>query len=186
MADGTKTFGGRTPLYAVLLLIGFVALIGGLVWAFGGSGGGSGSANKTPQAQPSGSPSLTGPPSDGGFEFTPGEVSCGVARVGDDKLNKAPQGQYCLVTVKVKNVTAQPLVFSDSLQQAVTAAGAEIRSDPVAGVYANGQNQGLVRDIPAGAEVTGIVVFDIPKETKIAKLELHGALNSKGVTVPVG
>ncbi|MGY0231191.1 DUF4352 domain-containing protein [Longispora urticae] len=159
---------------ALLLVIG----VGVLVLSTGGKD------EDKKVAQPT--PSATGPVRDAGFEFTADKVECGVEKVGADALTKTPQGQFCLVTLGVRNTATQGQLFTDSLQRAFTDAGVEVRSDPVAGVYANGANQALVKEIPAGTTATGVVVFDIPKGAKLTRLELHGGVTGSGTVLPVG
>ncbi|GIG58933.1 hypothetical protein Lfu02_33050 [Longispora fulva] len=168
----------KLPLALGIAALLLVVVLGALVLSTGGK-------NEDKKAAATPTPSATGPIRDAGFEFVAQNVRCGVERVGTDALNKTPQGQYCLVTLGVKNTATEARVFTDSLQRAFTDAPAEVRSDPVAGVYANGDNQALVKEIPAGAQATGIVVFDIPKGAKLTRLELHGGVSGQGTVVPV-
>ncbi|WP_412540959.1 DUF4352 domain-containing protein [Longispora sp. K20-0274] len=168
----------KLPLALGIAALLLVAVLGALVLSTGGKDDDKKVAVPTPTA--------TGPVRDAGFEFTADKVQCGVERVGTETLNKTPQGQYCLVTLGVRNTGTQAQVFTDSLQRAFTDAGTEVRSDPVAGVYANGDNQALVKEIAGGARATGIVVFDIPKGAKLTRLELHGGVSGSGTVVQVG
>lgn len=120
---------------------------------------------------------------DGKFEFTVQEVKCGVAEVGTDLLGEQAQGQFCLVTIKVKNIGQEAQAFSDSSQKAYGADGVEFSADSAAGLYANEDADTLYNEINPGNEVTGVVVFDIPKDAALARLELHDSPFSGGVTV---
>lgn len=44
----------------------------------------------------------------------------------------------------------------------------------------------LLNDINPGNQVTGVVVFDIPKNVKLTRLELHDSPFSGGVPVSLG
>ena len=123
------------------------------------------------------------PARDGMFEFTVQKVKCGVSKVGNDFLNEKAQGQFCLVTVKVANIGKEPRTFTDSNQKAFGADGAEYATNAVAGMYANEKNETFLNEINPGNQVTGVLVFDIPKNATLAKIELHDSAFSGGVTV---
>lgn len=120
---------------------------------------------------------------DGKFEFTVKSAKCGVAKVGSDLLGDKAQGQFCLVTVNVKNIGKEPQTLIDSSQKAYAADGTEYSTDSEAAIYANKDQQTLFAEINPGNQVTGVLVFDIPKKTKLAKLELHDSPFSGGVEV---
>ncbi|WP_406103709.1 DUF4352 domain-containing protein [Micromonospora globbae] len=123
------------------------------------------------------------PARDGKFEFTVKSSKCGVAKVGSDLLGDKAQGQFCLITVNVKNIGKEPQTLIDSSQKAYAADGTEYSTDSEAAIYANKDQQTLFNEINPGNQVTGVLVFDIPKKAKLAKLELHDSLFSGGVTV---
>ncbi|MEV5766013.1 DUF4352 domain-containing protein [Micromonospora sp. NPDC052213] len=123
------------------------------------------------------------PARDGKFEFTVKSSKCGVAKVGDSVLGEKAQGQFCLVTINVKNIGKEAQMFDGSSQKAYAADGTEYSSDTGAAIYANKNAETFLNDINPGNQVTGVVVFDIPKNVKLTKLELHDSPFSGGVTV---
>ena len=123
------------------------------------------------------------PVRDGKFEFTVTKLKCGVAKVGGDFLEEKAQGQFCLVTVKVKNIAKEPQYFSDSDQKGYAPDGTEFSTDSEAGISANKDASTIFTEINPGNQVTGVLVFDIPKKAKLAKLELHDSAFSGGVEV---
>ena len=123
---------------------------------------------------------------DGKFEFTVKSMKCGVDTVGDQYLNEKAQGQFCLVTLKVKNIGKEAQMFSDSDQKAYAADGTEYSSDTAAGLYANKDASTFLNEINPGNQITGVLVYDVPKKTKLVKLELHDSMFSGGVTVSLG
>ncbi|MEU4383444.1 DUF4352 domain-containing protein [Micromonospora echinofusca] len=123
------------------------------------------------------------PARDGKFEFTVKSSKCGVAKVGDNVLGEKAQGQFCLVTINVKNIGKEAQMFDGSSQKAYAADGTEYSSDTGAAIYANKNAETFLNDINPGNQVTGVVVFDIPKNVKLTKLELHDSPFSGGVTV---
>lgn len=122
---------------------------------------------------------------DGKFEFTVKSVQCGKSQVGSEYLNKQAQGQYCLVTLSIKNIGDKAQLFDSSSQKAFGAGGEEYSADGAAGIYANPNGETFLNEINPGNSVTGVVPFDIPQGKKIAKLELHDSPFSGGVEVSV-
>lgn len=120
---------------------------------------------------------------DGKFEFTVQKVKCGVSKVGSDLLGAKAQGQFCLVTLKVKNIGKEPQLFSDSNQKGFGAGDTEYSPDSGAALYVNDGANTLLNEINPGNQVTGVIVFDIPKNAKLAKLELHDSMFSGGIMV---
>jgi hypothetical protein len=123
------------------------------------------------------------PARDGKFEFTVKSSKCGVAKVGSSMLGDKAQGQFCLITINVKNIGKEPQTLDGSSQKAYAANGTEYSSDSEAGLYANQEQSTFFEEINPGNQVTGVFVFDIPKNVKLAKLELHDSAFSGGVTV---
>jgi len=125
------------------------------------------------------------PVRDGKFEFTVTSVEPGVARVGNDLIGTEAQGQYVLVHLTVANIGTEAQYFSDGAQKAFDAQGREFSADSAAGVYLEG-NDTLLNQINPGNTVTGTVVFDVPADAALTRLELHDSLFSGGVEVAVG
>jgi hypothetical protein len=125
------------------------------------------------------------PARDGKFEFTVTKIQCGVAKVGDDVLGKTAQGQFCLVTVTVKNIGSQPQIFNGGDQKAHAPDGTTYGNSGDAELYANKDTQTFLEQINPGNSVTGMLVFDIPKTATIKTLELHDSPFSGGVIVTV-
>ncbi|MET7709890.1 DUF4352 domain-containing protein [Micromonospora sp. NPDC005413] len=123
------------------------------------------------------------PARDGKFEFTVKSSKCGVAKVGSAPLDQKAQGQFCLVTLNVKNIGKEAQMFDGSSQKAYAADGTEYSADTGAAIYANKNAETFLNDINPGNQVNGVVVFDIPKNVKLTKLELHDSMFSGGVTV---
>ena len=123
---------------------------------------------------------------DGKFEVTVKSMKCGVDTVGDQYLNEKAQGQFCLVTVKVRNIGKEAQMFSDSDQKAYSSDGTEYSTDTAAGLWANKNADTFLNEINPGNQITGVLVYDVPKKTKLVKLELHDSMFSGGVTVSLG
>ena len=91
----------------------------------------------------------------------------------------------CASLITVKNIGNKARTFTSSNQSAYNAAGQKYEADSAAGIYLEYESRAFLEDINPGNSVNGIVVFDIPKDGQIAKLELHDSAFSGGVVVNV-
>jgi Domain of unknown function (DUF4352) len=57
------------------------------------------------------------------------KVRCGVPRVGGAYLNEKSQGQFCLVSLRVKNVGDDPTHYSEENQTLIDSKGKEHSPD---------------------------------------------------------
>jgi hypothetical protein len=120
---------------------------------------------------------------DGAFEFTVSRVDCGVAQIGDSFINQTAVGQFCLAELSVHNVGKRPATFADALQRAYGPDGDRYAADSAAGILANAEQQLFQNQINPGNRVTGVVVYDIPRDSRIAELELHESEHTAGLRV---
>ncbi|BCB86285.1 DUF4352 domain-containing protein [Phytohabitans suffuscus] len=120
---------------------------------------------------------------DGVFEFTVGRVDCGVAQIGDSFVNQTAVGQFCLAELSIQNVGKRPATFADALQRAYAPDGDRYAADSAAGILANSEQQLFQNQINPGNRVTGVVVYDIPRDSRIAELELHESEHTAGLRV---
>jgi Domain of unknown function (DUF4352) len=120
---------------------------------------------------------------DGAFEFTVNRIDCGVAQIGDSFINQTAVGQYCLTELTVRNVGNRPATFADGLQRAYAPDGDRYAADSAAGILANSEQQLFQNQINPGNRVTGVVVYDIPRDSRIAALELHESEHTAGLRV---
>lgn len=125
------------------------------------------------------------PAKDGKFEFTVTDMRCAVGQVGSKDFGQKAQGEYCLVTVTVKNIATSVEAWDSSSQKAYDAKNAEYAADGGAEAYVNNQGQTFLESINPGNQVTGILVFDVPKGTKLASVVLHESHFTAGVRIPL-
>jgi Domain of unknown function (DUF4352) len=126
---------------------------------------------------------LNQPARDGKFEFVVSGVKCGATKVGPSGFGEKAQGQFCFVSVSVRNIGKEAQLFDGSSQKAHDAKGTEFSNDSGAEMYANEGSPTFLQEINPGNQVKGRLVFDVPKKTKLAKIELHDSPFSGGVTV---
>jgi hypothetical protein len=125
------------------------------------------------------------PVRDGKFEFTVTSVEPGVARVGNEFLNKTAQGQFVLVHLTVTNIGDEAQYLFGDNQYAYDSAGRRFSADSEAGIYLE-ESASFINEINPGNTVEGIVVFDVPTDVTLTSLELHDSAFSGGVTVALG
>ncbi|GAA2661742.1 DUF4352 domain-containing protein [Paractinoplanes durhamensis] len=125
------------------------------------------------------------PITDGKFQFTVTGMKCGLDRVGSEVLNQKAQGEFCLVSVSVKNVADTAEMFVDSSQQATDAKGATYSVDSGAGLSANEESSVFLEQINPGNTVKGKLVFDVPKGTKLTAVILHESMYTPGAKIPL-
>lgn len=177
-------FARHKVLTVVFAVIAFLIVVGAV------SGGSKDTKNQSSTApaksgQPPASVVKIGQPAkDGKFEFTVNSVECGKASAGTNEyLTKQAQGQFCFVTVAVKNTGNEAQTFDSSSQYLYDAANAKFSSDSTASLYANPQGSTFLNQINPGNSVSGILVFDLPKDKKPVTAELHDSAFSGGAKV---
>jgi hypothetical protein len=191
----TRPRTARAPLTWALAAAGLVVglfLFGATIQSFGvekdaaavvtapaGRGKGSG---KT-AAQVAKPPGVGDAVRDGKFEFVVSRVDCSKSTVGPANLGRTADGKYCVLDLSVKNIADNPQLFLGKAQKAFDVAGTKFTDDELAGLYANHDTQTFLQKIDPGRQVVGKVVFDVPKSTKLATVELHDSFFSGGVQV---
>jgi hypothetical protein len=170
----------RSGITTFLVIVGLSAVfcVGAAFAALTWSG-----ALKGDSAMGSAPPGLNTAVRDGKLEFVVTSVSCGHKSLGRDPIVRKPEGQYCIVALTVTNIGTEAVPFADTFQKAIGPGGEEYGTDTTAGIFANEGGRTIWNVIDPGNKVTGKIVFDIPKDAKIAKLVLHDTPFSGGVTV---
>lgn len=170
------------------VILGFIVL-GVIVSAAGGSDSnksastGSGSSVKTESKE---TVAKVGEPArDGKFEFTVKSVTCGKSSVGTNQyLTKTAQGQYCLMDLTIKNIGNEKQSLLSSDQKLFNAAGQEYSADDTATMYNSTDTASTwYNDINPGNSVSGVIVFDLPKDQTPVSAELHDSAFSNGIKV---
>jgi len=141
--------------------------------AFGGGAdtaappAGSSKATTSSKPSPSGSQQPTvkigAKVTDDSYQFTVTKVTCGVRQVGDQYSNEKPQGQFCLVRMRVKNVGKDPINFSDENQALLDTEGRQYSPDDDAWIYTDTDPYA---EINPGNTLKTVVPFDVPKKVE--------------------
>ena len=168
-----------------IFLAGVLGCVGLFTLVLGGTAKVADDLDKNQKGQNAVAGKMGVPARDGKFEFTVTGVKCGVPRVGDDILGEKAQGEFCLVSVTVKNVADTAETFVDSSQQAIDAKGATYDVDTGAGISANTDSSVFLESINPGNVVKGKLVFDVPKGTKLTAVVMHESTFTTGIKVPL-
>jgi Domain of unknown function (DUF4352) len=109
----------------------------------------------------------------GDTEFTVRRMRCGATTIKADSvgmLGWKATGEYCQLPIAVKNVGKTPVLFRPGKQLGYSADGSQYSSKWLVGWP---DQEHLDDDIGPGFEVTGELVFDVPTDRELVKLELH-------------
>jgi hypothetical protein len=120
---------------------------------------------------------------DGSFTFVVKGIKCGIKKVGDEYLNKEAQGQFCRVTVTVSNTGDEAQTLFGDNQKLFDSAGREFSADTGAMIYDGKSGDSWINEINPGNSIEGGILFDVPKDADIVKIELHDSAFSSGVEV---
>jgi hypothetical protein len=119
---------------------------------------------------------------DGKFEFVVTGMKCGISKVGTQYFNTKAQGQFCRVSMTITNIGDEPQTMFADNQVAFDSKKRQFSADSEASIY-DGKSEVLFEEINPGNTVKGRVYFDVPKNAKLVKIELHDSMFSGGVDV---
>ena len=165
-------------VYTVVIGLAGLVVIGGLVAKNARDGGTGGTTVKNAGR-------VGEPVRDGDFEFTVTELECGRTTLGDGVFSSPAPGDYCLVTLAVRNVGARARPFDESSQKAYDEKGTRYLHDAEAEFQANFGVHAWFKEIEPGGQVAGRLVFDMPDSRSLTSIELHYSADSGGVKVPL-
>ena len=117
---------------------------------------------------------------DGKFEFVVTGMKCGISKVGDQYFNTKAQGQFCRVSMTITNIGDEPQTMFADNQVTFDSKKRQFSADSEASIY-DGKSEVLFEEINPGNTVKGRVYFDVPKNAKLVKIELHDSMFSGGV-----
>jgi Domain of unknown function (DUF4352) len=168
-----------------LVLLSILGCIGVFTLVIGGTGAALNEMDKNQKGQNAAAGVLGRPTVDGKFEFTVNGMDCGLDKIGSSFLAEDAQGEFCVVSITVKNVADTAETFLDSSQQAVDGKGNTYSVNSGAAIPANGEHSVFLEQINPGNTVRGKLVFDVPEGTKLTAVVLHESSFTAGVKVPL-
>ncbi|WP_024934748.1 MULTISPECIES: DUF4352 domain-containing protein [Actinomadura] len=190
---------GKGCLYAVFGGIAGLVLMGSCVAVVASSSGSpstTSSSSSTPAAQTKGGEkkASTKPVTngigreyrDGKFAFTVTKVKKGVKKVGDEYVGDTAQGQFVFIYVTVKNIGNKARTFTHHNQTLIDTKSRKFEADPEASLWTDKDSKSFLQQINPGNSVKGILIYDVPRGTRLKAIDLHDSMFSGGVTVPLG
>lgn len=174
----------KKVLKITLIIVGALILFG-VIASFGEANTDT-STNSTKEESTSNNESVSKigePARDGKFEFIVNKIDCGRTQLGGQFANHKAQGEFCLVDVTIKNIGDQAQSLFEDNQYAFNAEGQKYSADTEASFYLDEAASTIYEEINPGNSVKGKIIFDVPKGTKLVKLELHDSAFSGGVEV---
>ena len=132
----------------------------------------------TPTTKPM--PGIGQPALSGNFQFTVKSVKCDVVRVGSGLLTDTAQGQYCLVSVQVENISKTSHSFDVTQSEYLyNSAGDRYSISLTATIDEAPPGYDIYPEINPGNSITAVWVFDIPKgQTPVVAKVSNGFLSS--------
>jgi hypothetical protein len=122
------------------------------------------------------------PVRDDKLEFTAEAIECGISEFHNAYYAAKAKGEFCSVSLTVANVVDEwQQMFSDN-QYAIDAHGRRFLPDRDISYEPTDSAPLFLRIFP-GTDARGRMYFDVPKGSKITKLELHDSLDSLGVVI---
>ena len=170
----------RHKVLSVILAFVVIAVISS---AAGGDNKSNSSGSKSSSSKTATAAKVGEAANDGKFEFTVKSIECGKTSVGSQYLTKEAQGQFCLLSVTVKNIGDQAQSLFSTNQKLLNAQGQQYAADDTATIYAAPNGSSWYSNINPGNSVEGTIVFDIPKGQTVVTAELHDSALSSGVKV---
>lgn len=168
-----------------IVLAGILGCVGLFTLVLGGTGKALNELDENQKGKNAAAGHIGKATTDGKFSFTVTGMKCGATKVGSEFANATAQGQFCQVSVTVKNTGTTAEIFDGTSQKAYDAKGTEYSYDGTASTYANEKDVTFLQQINPGNQVNGILVFDVPKGTKLTAVVLHESFYTAGVRVPM-
>lgn len=129
--------------------------------------------------------------------FTVKSFDCGGTIAGGTdpySVHELPQGQFCMVTVSVKNGSKQHHKFDAVGQYLVSVTKPKPGEKPapkkppikyVPDILATKLTNDIWKDLAPGESEDGVILFDIPKTIVITSIELRDTPESGGIRVDI-
>lgn len=133
-------------------------------------------------------PGIGQPARDGALTFVVTRFDCGAEEVGEAQRIRRAQGRYCLLEFKASNTGTQPSSYFSRNQFLLDAQRRRFAPDDPATIeylraLAPGSPVGIVQQLNPGAEVETSLIYDVPDGVMPELAELHGGVNTLGITV---
>lgn len=121
---------------------------------------------------------------DGKLEFAVLDVHRDLAGIGDPYFGAEPStGAFTTVTLHVHNLSDEAVTFDSSYVVGIDGSGTKLPSDREAGYFANEHAAGILTTLPAGAEMSIRVAYDVPDGERLTGVQVHDSVFSRGAVI---
>lgn len=120
---------------------------------------------------------------DGPTTFTITNIDCSKTELENNVQKFSSTGQLCLVGASIKNGTDSTLLLSPLDQYVQVGNGTKIPISVEGQYYI--QNNDWYKELAFDQTVSGVFVFEIPKDQSITHVEFHQSSGSKGAVIAV-
>lgn len=141
------------------------------------------SEGKEPEKEPA-TPGIGDAVTSGDLSLTVVSVDPPVAELGSSALSTKAQGEFIVVALSVTNTGNKAASFYSG-QVLLRVGEKEFEPDSTAPLYLAENSAMLFEEINPGNTLSGKVVFDVPKGTKVETLEFKGELFGSPVVVRI-
>lgn len=115
------------------------------------------------------------------FEFRVNSMKCGEKSVGGNYLHTEARGHFCRLNISLKSVSDKPKgIFTTSHQKVFDSQNREFEHDSIATLYA-ANNVSWYDRLNPGIEVSGDLLFDVPVDADLTRLEIKEQTFSKSI-----
>ncbi|HEY0002342.1 MAG TPA: DUF4352 domain-containing protein [Actinoplanes sp.] len=115
----------------------------------------------------------------GGHPGVHGEL----ARLPRCRRGRDPEGHFCTVRIKVRNIGGTTRTPGISFAQAFDAQSVAYLADAVAEVRADAAGASLLDELKPGAQVTAPLIYDLPATATITSLLLRESPSAPGIKI---
>lgn len=117
---------------------------------------------------------------DGPFQFTIEGIEQGATWLGSSPpMKPAEKGEFVIIGIEVENVGDMPGIFYDGIQTLVDTEGNEYTTDSSFALYVDGDPL-VFTGLNPGDRAEGMIVFDVPVGTVLAKMVFRHTTDSEG------
>lgn len=175
-------------IFVILIVIGVVAGAGKSNNSSSNTNNAANTASGNNQAETKAVAKLNEPVTDSDLVFTATAVDTATT-LGNQYTKKDAQGMFQIITLKIENKGKETKTVDSSMISLTDSQGRKFDRS-IEGQTAKGLSQGKVdlflQQVQPGLNVTGDIVFDVPKDATGLKLLVKGSYFGKGQEIDLG
>jgi hypothetical protein len=175
-------------IFVILIVVGVIAGAGKSNNSSSNTNNAANTASGNNQAETKTVAKLNEPVTDSDLVFTATAVDTATT-LGNQYTKKDAQGMFQIITLKIENKGKETKTVDSSMISLTDSQGRKFDRS-IEGQTAKGLSQGKVdlflQQVQPGLNVTGDIVFDVPKDATGLKLLVKGSYFGKGQEIDLG